>query len=44
MALNAAITWLFTAMLHYPAWVPLVPAILLASLVTFVLNRMWVFG
>ena len=44
LMLNAAVTWVFTAMLHFPAWVPLVPGILLAAIVTFLLNRFWVFG
>lgn len=44
MALNAAITWLGTALLGYPAWVPLLPAILLATIFTFILNRWLVFG
>lgn len=44
LALNAAITWLFTARFGLPAWVPLVPAILLAAMMTFVLNRYWVFA
>ena len=37
-------TWLGTAILHLHPWVPLVPAVLLAAIVTFVLNRLWVFG
>ena len=44
MALNAVITWIGTALLGYPAWVPLLPAILLATIFTFVLNRWLVFG
>ena len=44
MALNAAITWVGTALLGYPAWVPLLPAIAVATIVTFLLNRYLVFG
>jgi putative flippase GtrA len=44
LGLNAAITWAATALLHLHPWVPLVPAILLAAIVTFILNRVWVFG
>lgn len=44
LALNAAVTWIGTAMLGLHPWVPLIPAILLAAGVTFVLNRFWVFG
>ena len=44
MALNAAITWIGTALLGYPAWAPLLPAILLATIFTFILNRWLVFA
>lgn len=44
MALNAVVTWIGTALLGYPAWVPLLPAVALATVVTFVLNRWLVFG
>ncbi|MFA5989798.1 MAG: GtrA family protein [Sphingomonas sp.] len=44
LALNAIITWVGTALLGYPALVPLIPAIFLAAIVTFLLNRWWVFG
>ncbi|OYY91163.1 MAG: polysaccharide synthesis protein GtrA [Sphingomonas sp. 28-66-16] len=44
VSLNAVITWVGTALLGYPAWVPLLPAILIATMVTFVLNRWLVFG
>lgn len=43
MVLNAVITWIGTAKLGYPAWVPLLPAILFATGMTFVLNRQLVF-
>lgn len=44
MALNAVITWIGTAWLGYPAWVPLLPAVACATIVTFILNRWLVFG
>lgn len=44
MAVNAAITWVITAQLGYAAWVPLLPAILIATVFTFILNRWLVFG
>ncbi|MBY0581383.1 MAG: GtrA family protein [Sphingomonas sp.] len=44
VALNALITWVGTAVLGYPAWVPLLPAILLATIFTFILNRWLVFA
>lgn len=44
MALNAAITWIGTARLGYPAWAPLLPAIVLATGLTFYLNRRLVFA
>jgi putative flippase GtrA len=44
LLLNAAITWFFTTQLHTAAWVPLIPAICCATVVTFLLNRFWVFG
>lgn len=43
MALNAVITWIGTAKLGFPAWAPLLPAIVLATGMTFVLNRYLVF-
>ena len=45
MVLNAGFTWLLTGPLfHGPTWWPLVPAVLVTPLVTFALNRYWVFG
>jgi putative flippase GtrA len=44
MALNAVITWIGTAKLGYPAWAPLLPAIVLATGLTFYLNRRLVFA
>lgn len=43
VALNAVITWLGTAVLGYPGWVPLLPAVGLATIFTFILNRWLVF-
>jgi putative flippase GtrA len=42
--LNAAITWIGTAVLGFPAWVPLLPAVACATIFTFILNRWLVFG
>lgn len=44
LALNAVVTWIGTAAMHLQPWVPLIPAIFLAAIVTFLLNRWWVFG
>ena len=44
LSLNAVITWIGTALLHLHPWIPLVPAVFLAAIVTFVLNRFWVFN
>ena len=44
LALNAVITWIGTALLQLSPWMPLIPAIFLAAIVTFVLNRFWVFA
>lgn len=44
MGLNAVITWVGTALLGYPAWAPLLPAVALATIFTFILNRWLVFA
>jgi len=44
MGLNAVITWIGTSLLGFPAWAPLLPAVLLATILTFILNRWLVFG
>jgi putative flippase GtrA len=44
MVLNAAITWVGTAMFGLPAWAPLLPAVALTTIFTFILNRWLVFG
>ena len=44
MLLNSAITWIITGpLLHGPAWLPLLPIVVLTPLATFALNRQWVF-
>lgn len=44
MLLNAIFTWGITVPLHGANWVALVPAIFVTPLVTFWINRQWVFG
>ncbi len=44
MALNALITWIGTAWFGLPAWAPLLPAVALATIFTFILNRWLVFA
>ena len=41
--LNEAFTWALTGPLHGPTWWPLVPAIFVTPMATFLLNRQWVF-
>jgi len=42
--LNEAFTWFLTGpLVHGPTWWPLVPAIFVTPLATFLLNRQWVF-
>jgi putative flippase GtrA len=41
--LNEAFTWVLTGPLHGPTWWPLIPAIFVTPLATFVLNRQLVF-
>ncbi len=43
MAMNAGFTWVFTAPLQQPTWVPLIPVVLVTPFVTFALNRYLVF-
>ena len=44
LALNLAFTWILTGpLLHGPAWVPLVPCVLVTPFATFALNRQLVF-
>jgi putative flippase GtrA len=44
MAINAAITWVGTAFFHLHPAIPLLPAVAVATIVTFILNRWLVFG
>ena len=44
MALNAAVTWIGTAKFGLPGWAVLIPAVALATLFTFILNRWLVFA
>jgi putative flippase GtrA len=44
MVLNLAYAWILSGLLDYPAWVPLLPAVFVTPLVTFAINRTWVFG
>lgn len=44
MALNALITWIGTAQLHLHPLVPLLPAVAVATVFTFILNRWLVFS
>lgn len=43
MALNALVTWIGTALMGLDPWVPLLPAVALATIVTFLLNKYLVF-
>ena len=42
--LNEAFTWVLTGPMHGPTWWPLVPAIFVTPMATFVLNRQLVFS
>jgi len=44
LILNAGFTWLLADLMHLPNWVPLIPIVTVTPLVTFSLNRQWVFG
>jgi putative flippase GtrA len=44
MLLNALFTYIAVDLLGGPTWWPLVPAVLVTPLLTFFLNRWWVFG
>jgi putative flippase GtrA len=42
--LNEIFTWVLTGpLVHGPTWWPLVPAIFVTPLATFIFNRLWVF-
>ena len=42
--LNLAFTWVLTAGLGAPIWTPLIPIVLITPIVTFLLQRQWVFA
>lgn len=43
--LNSVFVWILTGpLLHGPTWWPLIPICFVTPLVTFALNRLWVFG
>jgi putative flippase GtrA len=44
LGMNTFFVWLLTGPFHGPAWWPLVPIVLVTPLVTFGLNRFWVFA
>jgi len=44
LILNLLFTWVMTDLARLPVWTPLVPAVTLIPLVTFWINRQWVFG
>jgi putative flippase GtrA len=44
LVLNALFTWVLADLMKLPDWVPLIPVVLVTPLVTFSLNRQWVFG
>jgi len=42
--LNSLFVWVLTEPLAQPVWVPVIPMLLVTPLVTFTLNRRWVFA
>jgi len=44
LGLNSLFVWLLTGPLGGPTWWPVVPMLFVTPLVTFTLNRQWVFG
>lgn len=44
VVLNALVTWVGTAYFGLPPWAPLLPAVALATIFTFILNRWLVFA
>lgn len=44
LALNMFFTGLLTAVLDAPAWAPLLPSVTITPLITFALQRQWVFA
>jgi putative flippase GtrA len=43
LGLNSFFVWLLTGLLRGPTWWPVVPMLFVTPLVTFTLNRQWVF-
>ena len=43
-SLNSLFVWLLTGPLDGPTWWPVIPMLFVTPLVTFSLNRQWVFG
>ncbi|HKT14282.1 MAG TPA: GtrA family protein [Allosphingosinicella sp.] len=43
LALNSFFVWLLTGLLHGPTWWPVVTMLFVTPVVTFLLNRQWVF-
>lgn len=43
-ALNMAFTWVLTAHLGLPVWAPLLPAVTITPIASFLLQRQWVFA
>jgi putative flippase GtrA len=44
LCLNSLFVWLFTIRLGLPLWSPVVPMLFVTPIVTFALNRRWVFA
>ena len=44
LALNSLFVWVLTGPLDGPTWWPVIPMLFVTPLVTFSLNRQWVFG
>jgi len=44
LGMNTFFVWLLTGPMHGPTWWPLVPAVFFTPLITFVINRLWVFA
>jgi putative flippase GtrA len=44
LGLNSLFVWTLTGLLDGPTWWPVIPMLFVTPLVTFALNRQWVFG
>ena len=44
LGLNSVFVWVLTGPLDGPTWWPVIPMLFVTPLVTFYLNRQWVFG